>query len=79
MLPYRLVESLPTPVTMVAKVVPMMVAKEEEAMMAMMTPPHLFDRVEALSEAFGPAQPINRRGSLCRDSHEPKCQGSTYA
>jgi hypothetical protein len=30
MLPYRLVNSLPTPVTMVAKVVPMMVAKEEE-------------------------------------------------
>ena len=79
MLPYRLVESLPTPVTMVAKVVPMMVAKEEEAVMAMMTPPRLFDRVEALSEAFGPAQPIDRRGGLCRDSHEPKCQGSTYA
>lgn len=63
---------------MVVKVVPMMVVKEEEAMMAMMTPPHLFDRVEALSEAFGPAQPIDR-GGLCRDSHEPKRQGSTYA
>jgi hypothetical protein len=63
---------------MVTKVEPMMVAKEE-AMMAMMTPPHLFDRVEALSEAFGPAQPIDRRGGLCRDSHEPKRQGSTYA
>ena len=43
----------------------------EVMMVVTMTPPHLLDRVRALSGGFEPAETIARRGGLRRGGCEP--------